>query len=149
MKRYLEELSDEDKQRSRQSATSFDPDWTADKTYAHRCTDRAIRFLENNKGTDFFLTISYDEPHGPCICPPPFNIMYEHTRMPESQNYADDLRRKPFMQQLWAGKDIDAEPESLRVEGGGLSLFLGCNSFMDYQVGRVMEVIDGIFPTPW
>ena len=30
--------------------------------------------------------------------------------------------------------------------GGGLSLFLGANSFMDYQVGRVMEIIDREFP---
>ena len=143
---YLQELSDEDKRRSRQSATAFDPDWGEEKTYAHRCSDRAIRFLQDNKDTDFFLTVSYDEPHGPCICPPPFNTMYEKTRMPESENYADDLRTKPFMQTLWAGKDAQAPSETLRTCGGGLSLFLGCNSFMDYEVGRVLEVIDRDFP---
>ena len=47
----MDELSDEDKLRSRQSATAFSPDWTEDKTYAHRCADRAIRFLQENRGT--------------------------------------------------------------------------------------------------
>ena len=75
-----------------------------------------------------------------------FNTMYADTKMPASRNYADDLTTKPFMQTLWAGKDADADPETLRVAGGGLSLFLGANSFMDYQVGRVMEIIDREFP---
>lgn len=72
--------------------------------------------------------------------------MYNNTKVPPSRNYADDLSTKPFMQTLWAGKDADADPETLRVAGGGLSLFLGANSFMDYQVGRVMEIIDREFP---
>ena len=146
MRCYLDELSDEDKLRSRQSATAFDPDWTEDKTYAHRCADRAIRFLQENRGADFFLTLSFDEPHGPCLCPAPFNTMYADTKMPASRNYADDLTTKPFMQTLWAGKDEDADPETLRTAGGGLSLFLGANSFMDYQVGRVIKIIDRDFP---
>lgn len=146
MRCYLEELSEQDRMRSRRSATAFDPDWTADKTYAGRCTDRALRFLQANRGTDFFLTVSYDEPHGPCICPPPYNTMYRGTKMPPSPNYADDLSQKPLMQTLWAGKDADADPETLRSCGGGLSLFLGANSFMDAQVGRLLEVIDRDFP---
>ena len=146
MKRYLDELTDEEKVRSRQGKTSFDPDWGEDMTYAHRCANRAMDFLNENKDTDFFLTLSFDEPHGPCICPAPFNTMYKDTKMPDSKNYADDLSTKPFMQTLWAGKDATADPDDLHISGEGLGLFLGCNSFMDYEVGRVMEIIDRDFP---
>ena len=146
MKCYLDELTDEEKLRSRQSSTAFDPDWTEDMTYAHRTSDRALQFLKDNEGSNFFLTVSYDEPHGPCICPAPYNTMYRNTRMPDSKNYADDLSTKPFMQTLWAGPGANAAPEELHLPSEGLSLFLGCNSFMDYEMGRVMEVINRDFP---
>ncbi len=146
MKCYLDELTDEEKMRSRKSSTAFDPDWTAEMTYAHRCTDRALQFLEDNKDTDFFLTVSYDEPHGPCICPAPYNTMYQNTKMPDSKNYADDLSTKPLMQRLWAGKDVSTDPDDLHIKGTGLGLFLGANSFMDAEMGRVMEIIDRDFP---
>ncbi len=146
MKCYLDELTDEEKVRSRKSSTSFDPDWGEEMTYAHRCTDRALQFLADNRGTDFFLTLSYDEPHGPCICPAPYNTMYQGVQMPESRNYDDNLAEKPFMQTLWAGADADASPEKLHASSDALSLFLGCNSFMDHEVGRVLEIIDRDFP---
>ena len=146
MKCYLDELSDEDKIRSRNSKTSFDPTWTEDMTYAYRCTSKAIDFLNENVDTDFFLTLSYDEPHGPCICPAPYNTMYKDTKLPDSKNYQDDLSKKPLMQRLWAGKDINASEEELHATSESLALFLGCNSFVDNQIGRVMEVINRDFP---
>lgn len=141
MKCYLDELSDEDKILSRQAETAFDESWSVDKTYAYRCTNKAIDFLEKNCKEDFFLTLSYDEPHGPSICPAPFNTMYENTKLPNSENYGDDLYAKPFMQQLWSGKDIDAESESLHIASKGLGLFLGANSFVDSQIGRLLEIV--------
>ncbi len=145
MKTYLDELSDEDKMRSRQCDTAFDENWTADKCYAYRCTDKALGFLEENEGKDFFLTISYDEPHGPSLCPAPFNKMYENTKMPPSINYEDSLENKPLMQRLWAGDNIDKDVTELNSTSKMLSLFLGSNSFVDEQVGRLMKKIDEDF----
>ena len=65
MKRYLDELTDEEKVRSRQSSESYRSDFSEEFTYAHRCSDRALRFLREFQDEDFFLTVSYDEPHGP------------------------------------------------------------------------------------
>ncbi len=143
---YLDELTDEDKLRSRQSSTAYDPTWTADKTYAYRCTEKAIDFLKSNLETDFFLTLSYDEPHGPSICPYPYNEMYKNTKMPYSANYADDLSLKPVFQQLWAGDSLTVAPETLHVASDGLALFLGCNSFVDSEIGRIMEIVYQDFP---
>ena len=65
MRTYLEELSPEDRVRSRNSQTAYEEDMTEEFTYAHRCSDRALRFLDTYRDSDFFLTVYYDEPHGP------------------------------------------------------------------------------------
>ncbi|ONI38481.1 sulfatase [Candidatus Epulonipiscium fishelsonii] len=141
MKNYLKELSDDDRRRSRKSKTSFDEDWTREMTYAHRCSNRSIDFINKFKDEDFFLTLSYDEPHGPCICPAPYNTMYNGVSMPNSKNYADDLSTKPLSQQLWSNKNINKSAEELQKPTDNLSLFLGCNSFVDDEIGRVLETI--------
>lgn len=146
MRRYLEELSETDRRRSRRSETAYSPDMTAEFTYAHRCSDRALRFLEQYKDRDFFLTVSYDEPHGPCLCPAPYNTMYRGCSMPESENYADDLSQKPLMQRLWAGSGASADPRALRAPSDQLALFLGCNSFVDAEIGRVLAKIEAELP---
>lgn len=141
MRRYLEELTDEEKLLSRKSTTAYREDMTAEFTYAHRCSDRALNFLDANCDTDFFLTVSYDEPHGPCLCPAPYNTMYRGVSMPDSENYGDDLSKKPLMQRLWAGDAVSASPESLHAPSDSLALFLGCNSFVDMEIGRVLDKI--------
>ncbi|MEG0896842.1 MAG: sulfatase-like hydrolase/transferase [Ruthenibacterium sp.] len=146
MRRYLDELTEDEKRRSRLAKTAYDADMTAEFTYAHRCSTRAIAFLEENKNTDFFLTVSYDEPHGPCLCPAPYNTMYRGVSMPKSENYGDDLSKKPLMQQLWAGASLHADPESLHAPNDSLALFLGCNSFVDMEIGRVLDKINEIAP---
>lgn len=146
MKCYLEELTEEDRVRSRNIKTSFDEDITEDFTYAHRCSNRAIDFINENKEEDFLLVVSYDEPHGPYICPAPYNTMYEGYKLPYNPNYEDDLSKKPMMQQLWAGNAIDMKGEEINKPSLPLSLFLGCNSFVDYEIGRVLEAINKQIP---
>lgn len=146
MKCYLEELTIDERVKSRQSNTSFTEDMTEEFTYAHRCTDRAIKFIEQHKNEDFFLTLSYDEPHGPSLCPAPYNTMYEGFKFDDNPNYSDDLTKKPLMQQLWSGNDINKEPGELNKPSKQLALFLGCNTFVDYEIGRVLEQIDQYMP---
>lgn len=146
MKCYLDELSDEDKVRSRRMDTSFDEDWTEEMTYAYRCTERALDFLDRYKDEDFFLTVSYDEPHGPCICPSPWNTMYKGFKFDDNPNFQDDLSKKPFFQQLWAGDAINQSMEEINHPSKALSLFLGCNSFVDYQIGKVLDKINEVVP---
>lgn len=146
MRCYLEELNDEDKIRSRNPATSFDQDITEEFTYAHRCTNRAIDFIQENKEEEFFLVLSYDEPHGPCICPAPYNTMYEGFRFEDNINFQDDLTKKPMMQQLWAGEAMNQTMEEINKPSPLLSLFMGCNTFVDYEIGRVLEVINEQIP---
>lgn len=146
MHTYLLELSEEDRVRSRKSETAYDPDWTSEMTYAHRVTDKAITYLENHKDTDFFLAVSYDEPHGPFICPAPYNTMYDGFRFEDTPEYHDTLEDKPLLQRLWAGEDLNKSSDQLRASSQMLSLFLGCNSFVDSQIGRVVERVQALAP---
>lgn len=146
MRRYLGELTDDDRRRSRRSSTSFDPDMTAEFTYAHRCSDRALGFLDKFSDEDFFLTVSYDEPHGPSICPAPYNTMYDGFRFDDNPNFYDDLENKPLMQRLWAGKALKKTRDEINLPSEKLSLFLGCNSFVDSEIGRVLDKIRACAP---
>lgn len=146
MHRYLLELSEEDRVRSRKPETSFDEDWDASMTYAHRVSNKALAFLEDRGDEDFFLAVSYDEPHGPCICPAPFNTMYEGFTFEDNPTFHDTLEDKPLLQRLWAGDDLTKDPAELNKSSTMLSLFLGCNSFVDQEIGRVLEKVASVAP---
>ena len=46
--------------------------------------------------------VSYDEPHGPSLCPIEYTEMYRDYTFPASGNLNDDLRDKPEEQRVWA-----------------------------------------------
>lgn len=146
MRCYLEELTEEERRKSRLSDTSYEPDMTEEFTYAHRCSNRALNFLEQYKTEEFFLTVSYDEPHGPCLCPAPYNRMYEGFQFRDNPNFGDDLSNKPYLQQLWAGEAINLPPKEMNKPSEKLALFLGCNSFVDYEIGRVLDKVRETVP---
>jgi uncharacterized sulfatase len=143
MRCYLEELTPEERLRSRDMATNRDPGITAEFTFGHRCANRAIDFLAQHADEDFFLVLSFDEPHGPCLCPPPFNTMYAGYRFPKSRNWWDPLTDKPEHQRVWAGKTLAHDKDALQLEPAD---FFGCNSFVDWEIGRVTDAIDAHAP---
>jgi uncharacterized sulfatase len=142
---YLEELTREERLLSRKPLT---PDQiheygiTEDFTYAHRCSNRAIDFLSKYGDEDFFLVVSYDEPHGPSICPPPFCDMFRDYDYPLGKNVSDTLENKPAHQREWAeAAKLPRDRKFLRRP-----MYFGCNSFVDYEIGRVIEAIDRYAP---
>ncbi|MDA0989442.1 MAG: sulfatase-like hydrolase/transferase [Verrucomicrobia bacterium] len=141
MRNYLESLSPEDRVRSRDAATNRSG-IDADFTFAHRCSDRAISFLDNHVADDFLLVVSYDEPHHPFLCPEPYASMYADYMFPKTPAYGDDLKEKPEHQQVWAG-DHFGEPADER-DGRMINPvdFFGCHSFVDFEIGRVLGAID-------
>lgn len=146
MRCYLEELSTRERIASRKPQTAYKEGFSEELTYAHRCSDRAIRYLGEYKKKDFFLAVSYDEPHDPSLCPAPFHHMYDGFKLDSCPNFQDDLSKKPYLQQLWAGKKLHASEEEINRPSEGRSLFLGCNSFVDYEIGRVLDKIREAVP---
>ncbi|MFW6308542.1 MAG: sulfatase-like hydrolase/transferase [bacterium] len=146
MRNYLEELSPEDRKRSRDPATIFENDFGRDMTYGHRVSNRALKFLEENGEDDFFLVVSYDEPHHPYVCPQEYVDMYQDYKFPLSENVTDSLKDKPAHQKAWAGDSLNQDHTSLQKNGIDISQSLGCNSFVDDEIGRVIGAIDEYAP---
>ena len=137
MRCYLEELDEQDRARSRNSAANrFGVD--AEFTFGHRCADRALRFLGEYGQEDFFLTVSFDEPHDPALCPEPYASAYLDYEFPKSPNVWDTLEGKPEYQRLWAGENRFADRDAITLKA---PYFLGCNSYIDTEISRIVECI--------
>lgn len=137
MRNYLEELTEEERYLSRQMESMEKYDIKAEFTYGHRCSDRAIDFLRDHSEEEYFLVVSYDEPHGPYLCPKEYWSQYEDYKYPHKDNMLDTLENKPEHHRLWAGESYMAAAR----EGFELKpkYYLGCNSFVDHEIGRVLE----------
>ncbi len=138
MRNYLEELSPEERLQSRQARTNDAP-ITADFTYGHRCSNRAIDFLSQHGDDPFLLVVSYDEPHHPFLCPPPYNTMFADYVFPNKANLHDDLSDKPAHHRVWSKGFYKEDKSDFELR---LPDFLGCNSFIDSEIGRVVRAID-------
>ncbi len=144
MRCYLEELSPEDRRRSRKPETIHARGGIdADFTYGHRVSNRALDYLTANRGRDFLLVVSYDEPHHPYLCPQPYASMYRDYEMPKKSNVWDSLEDKPAHHRAWAGKALDEDKDGLRIAPAN---FLGCNSFVDGEIGRVLDAAAELAP---
>ncbi len=139
MKRYLDELEDDETRlRSRKPKTNMENGGIdASFTYGHRCAERALRYMDEHRDETFFLTVSFDEPHGPSLCPQPYASMYGNCAMPDTPAYHDTLEGKPLYQKVWAKQPTNAAlPARL----------LACNSYIDSEIGRIMEHIRAELP---
>ncbi|MBN1875544.1 MAG: sulfatase-like hydrolase/transferase [Anaerolineae bacterium] len=139
MRNYLDELTPEERLCSRDASLNRDPNLTEDFTFGHRCSNRAIDFLSRYEDEDFFLVVSYDEPHHPYICPRPFSEMYRDYTFPKCENIWDSLENKPAHQWVWAGDSVRQNKDELEIWHPD---FLGCNAFIDHEIGRVLKAID-------
>lgn len=137
MRCYLDELSEADRKRSRTVCTA-----PAEFTFAHRCTERAKAFVEAHKDRDFFLVVSYDEPHHPYVCPPEYMEMHEGLKVPLKGNHADALDTKPEHHRVWSGDQEACDGEDLSRICRQAQAYQACNSFVDHEIGRVVDAID-------
>jgi uncharacterized sulfatase len=141
MKCYLDELTPEERQASRKEKTNFEGAGVPDEfTFGHRVANRAAEFLEKHGDEDFLLVVSFDEPHQPFLTPKRFMDMHKETCLPWKRNMADPLTDKPEHQQVWAGAALEADDrENLDLL---YQSFFACNSFVDYEIGRVLDAVD-------
>lgn len=137
MKCYLEELDERDRVRSRDSRINQEG-IDASFTFGHRCADRAIGFLREHGEEDFFLTVSFDEPHDPSLCPEPYASAFLDYEFPKAPNVWDTLEGKPEYQKIWAGQSRNMDRDALKLK---YPYYLGCNSYIDSEIGRVLEAV--------
>jgi uncharacterized sulfatase len=141
MRCWLETMSPEERELSRRLNTPeavHEHGTTEEFTFAHQCADRAIDFVQKCGREDFFLTVSYDEPHGPFTCPPPYCDMFVDFDYALGEAAADPLTSKaPHIQEWAEAAGLPRGETSLRRP-----MYFGCNAFVDHEIGRVVEAID-------
>lgn len=106
----------------------------------HWTGETGVRFLEQyDREEPFFLKVSFIPLHSPYDPPKRFFQMHEHSRLPEAKVGACAAKyeaRSSKEKDLWHGKLSNAE--ILRSRAG----YYGNVSFVDAQVGRLLEVLE-------
>lgn len=141
-RRYLLDLSDEEAKNWRTEWSHFEglrrADLKSEKTWAHRISDRAVKFLEEEDShtRPKLLVVSYDEPHHPWTCPPEFVERHLETRLPIGPGAFDSLEKKPRHHKQWADG-----PLGVKEPTGFFShpMMLCCAEYVDQQIGRVLR----------
>ncbi len=134
MKCYLDELTPEERLLSRDGSVPHH--LPADFIYGHRVTEKALDFMRRHEKEDYFLVVSYDEPHGPSLVPQEYEDLYQCRLCPDSTAASDTLDGKPALQRLWAeeagGLDVrDRTP-------GFWPAFAACQTYIDSEIGRIL-----------
>ena len=134
MRRYLEELSEDGRAMSRCSKTMDFIRVPEDFTYGSRVFAKARDFMERYRDEDYFLVVSFDEPHGPFLCPPPYDSMYADYEFPRDPAVYDTLEGKPGYQKIWAAEK-PGTPDTFDMKA---RYFFGCNSYADELIGKTV-----------
>jgi uncharacterized sulfatase len=138
---YLDELSPEEVYLWREGLSSVEAlqahNVQPEFTWAHRISDRAVRFLQKHADEPFLLVVSYDEPHHPFTCPPAYAEKFQDYWYPIGPGAYDTLENKPDHHREWA------ESAGVRLADGRTHhpLYFGCNSFVDSEIGRVIDAV--------
>ncbi len=89
----------------------------------------------------FVLSVNFDEPHDPCLAPPDYWENASTEELPERPNYLASTEDKPRLQKLHQ-RQRSGLPECWEEYVADKFRHLGCISFVDHQVGRIMDCID-------
>ena len=108
--------------------------------YGHRVADRAIDLLRTTAQDPCFVAVEFDEPHGPYICPPPFRDRFtmDDIYVPPTRNA--DLSAKPRLHREYSAylARLREKPDSI---SGYYPKYYNCNSYVDYEIGRVLDAV--------
>ena len=139
MRRYLEEMSEDERVKSRATQTMQFENIPEEFTYGAKVLEKALDFMNKYRDEDYFLVVSFDEPHGPFLCPEPYASMYKDYEFPQNPAVWDVLEGKPDYQKVWASeKGPNPDRDGLKIKKPA---FFGCNSYADHLIGKVVEAV--------
>lgn len=146
MRNFIDELPNERARKNsrKNMAAMVIGDVKEEDTYAFRCAKRAVDYIENHKEDDFFLTVSFDEPHDPSQCPKKYVKALKKTgyHIVDKPNTNASLDGKPFIQKLWKNnfKNMPWSVLKYGFENG----FMACNTFVDAMIGKILDAVEGL-----
>ncbi len=103
--------------------------------WGHRVSDRAIDFLETAGDDQFLLCVSFDEPHGPFMCPRRFLEAADPDGLAIPPNVNMSLEDLPEQRKLAAKGHVNSEEDLRRY----WRYYSACLSYVDYEIGRVCD----------
>lgn len=115
--------------------------FTRENMWGHRVASRAIDFLEEVQDEPFVLGVSFDEPHGPCVCPAEYwDAFLGRNRIPPRPSLNASLKGKPQLQQVFRSEVGETEWSNPEVQKN-VAKFAACNRFIDAEIGRVIDAV--------
>jgi arylsulfatase A-like enzyme len=112
----------------------------------YRAADRVIKYLREYKYRPFFIGCGFLKPHTPLEAPQRFYDMWDTAKIPLPVDFAPRPTVppgfpagsvRPKNADLFVGRD--ASPDEARET---IRAYLASSSFMDWNVGRVMDELD-------
>jgi arylsulfatase A-like enzyme len=112
----------------------------------YKVATRAVQYLESHKDKPFFLAVGFVKPHSPPTAPKKFFDLYDPDKIPLPPDFAPRPSAPPGFPEISISKrnaDLfigrDASPKAAREM---IRAYYASTSFMDAQVGRVVEALD-------
>mgnify|MGYP006290771333 CR=1 FL=1 len=149
--RYVAEVGEERARELGRAAGANDADrldelgLREDELWGHRVASRAERFLDEwqrradgDADRPFFLVVSFDEPHGPFVCPPEYFRRFRERPLATPPNFDAPLHGKPRMQQRQRAEFPTGGPDAFTAER---TKHMACNAWIDSQIGRVLDAV--------
>jgi iduronate 2-sulfatase len=102
--------------------------------------DAAIKLLEEHKAGPFFLGVGFYRPHTPYVAPKKYFELYPREQIELPTLSADDKSRLPAPAYASAKPEQETMTDSQRREA--MQAYWASISFMDAQVGRVLDALD-------
>lgn len=102
--------------------------------------DAAIDFLKQNKDKPFFLGCGFVRPHVPLVAPSKYFDLYDRDAMVAPKVPEGDLNDVPKIIRNY--KSIDRYGVTPELHKGLLEAYYSSISYMDAQVGRVLDTLD-------
>jgi len=112
----------------------------------YKVATRAIEYLERYKDKPFFLAVGFVKPHSPPTAPKKFFDLYDPEKIPLPADFETrpaapsgfpEISISKRNTDLFIGRD--ASPKEAREM---IAAYYASTSFMDAQVGRVIEALD-------
>lgn len=120
--------------------------YPTDRHFTHWAAERTLRFLREEREGPFFAWMSLFDPHFPFDPPLEYLEMYDPRRVPLPRYVPGELEGKPWCQReghLKTHRDgrgfVEFSEEQIR---GMVAAYWGMVSFLDYEIGRVLDALD-------
>ncbi len=112
----------------------------------YRTATRAVEYMERHKDRPFFLAVGFAKPHSPPAAPKKFFDLYDSSKIQLPPDFAPRPAAPPGFPEISIPKrnaDLFIGREASQTEAREMiRAYYASVSFMDAQVGRVLDALD-------